>query len=144
MHTLPDRAIFSLSMNMKSLDRSVKPQRSNLLVPNVGRSQLGKRRSSRMALNASVGLSGQDRQKLAFNLRARATNLNRHGAAVALHRDLQVGSTIIVQNQRGAAITARVVAQLASLHGTPTYAIEFLDKEEKAKTFWGITFPTNS
>jgi len=97
---LPDRAIFSLSMNTKSLDRSAKPQRSNLLVPSVGRSQLGKRRSTRMALNASVGLSGQDRQKLAFNLPARATNLNRHGAAVALHRDLQVGSTIIVQSSR--------------------------------------------
>jgi hypothetical protein len=144
LHTLPDRAIFGLSMNMKSVDRSLKPQRPNLLVPTIGRSQLGKRRSNRMALNASVGLSGQDRQRLAFNLPARATNLNRHGAAVALHRDLQVGSTIIVQNQRGISITARVVAQLAALQGIPTYAIEFQDKEDKAKSFWGITFPSSS
>ena len=137
--------LFSRSaMNMKSLDRSAKPQRPNLLIPNVGRSQLGKRRSTRMALGASVTLSGQDRQKLAFSLPARATNLNRHGAAVALHRDLQVGATIIVQNQRKVAIPARVVAQLAALQGIPTYAIEFLEKEEKAKTFWGITFPTTS
>ena len=114
-------------MNLKPLDRTAKPQRPNLLVPNnVSRSQLGKRRSSRMALNA------------------RATNLNRHGAAVALHRELQVGSTIIVQNKRGTQIAARVVAQLAALQGVPTYAIEFLDKEEKGKTFWGITFPTSS
>src|SRR5262249_25080008 len=105
---------------------------------------LGKRRSTRMALHASVGLSGQDRQKLAFNLPARATNLNRHGAAVALHRDLQVGSTIIVQNQRGTAITARVVAQLASFHGTPSCAIEFVDKEERAKAFGEIPSPTIS
>jgi len=131
-------------MNLKPLDRSAKPQRPNLLVPNVSRSQLGKRRSTRMALGASVILSGQDRQKLAFNLPARASNLNRHGAAVALHRDLQVGSTIIVQNQRKVELTARVVAQLASLQGVPTYAIEFLDHQDKAKTFWGITFPTTS
>lgn len=137
--------LFSLSsMNLKPLDRTAKPQRPNLLVPNASRSQLGKRRSTRMALNASVGLSGQDRQKLAFTLRARATNLNRHGAAVALHRDLQVGTTIIVQNQRGVSLPARVVAQLASLQGMPTYAIEFLDKEEKGKSFWGITFPSGS
>src|SRR6478672_1389303 len=72
-----------VSMNIKPLDRMAKPQRPNLLVPNnVSRSQLGKRRSSRMALNAAVGLSGQDRQKNAFNLPARATNLNRHGAAL--------------------------------------------------------------
>lgn len=131
-------------MNLKSLDRSAKPQRPNLLIPNVSRSQLGKRRSTRMALGASVTLSGQDRQKLPFNLPARATNLNRHGAAVTLHRDLHVGDTIIVQNQRKVAISARVVAQLAALQGVPTYAIEFLEKEEKAKTFWGITFPTTS
>jgi hypothetical protein len=130
-------------MNLKPVDRTAKPQRPNLLVPNASRSQLGKRRSSRMALNAPVGLSGQDRQKNAFNLPARATNLNRHGAAVALHRELQVGSTVIVQNKRGTEIAARVVAQLAALQGTPTYAIEFLDKEDKAKTFWGITFPAS-
>jgi hypothetical protein len=136
--------IFSQSsMNLKPVDRTAKPQRPNLLVPNASRSQLGKRRSSRMALNAPVGLSGQDRQKNAFNLPARATNLNRHGAAVALHRELQVGSTVIVQNKRGTEIAARVVAQLAALQGTPTYAIEFLDKEDKGKTFWGITFPTS-
>jgi len=131
-------------MNLKPLDRTAKPQRPNLLVPNVSRTQLGKRRSSRMALNAAVALSGQDSQKNAFNLPARATNLNRHGAAVALQRELQVGSTIIVQNKRGTEIAARVVAQLAALQGVPTYAIEFLDKDDKAKAFWGITFPSGS
>ncbi len=75
---------------------------------------------------------------------ARATNLNRHGAAVQLNRELLVGSTVVVQNQRGAVISARVVAQLAALQGVPTYAIEFLDQSDKAKNFWGITFPTNS
>jgi hypothetical protein len=97
-----------------------------------------------MALNASVGLSGQDRQKAPFNLPARATNLNRHGGAVQLHRDLQVGSIVIVQNKRGTMVSARVVAQLAAIQGVPTFAIEFLDQDERVKNFWGITFPTNA
>lgn len=104
-------------------------------------SQANKRRSARMALNARVGLTGEDRQKNPFNLPARATNLNRHGAAVALHRELMVGSKIEVRNQRGTQVSARVVAQLAALQGVPTYAIEFVDKDEHAKNFWGISFP---
>ena len=76
-------------------------------------------------------------------LPARATNLNRHGAAVQLHRDLLVGSTIMVRNQRGGQVSARVVAQLAALQGVPTYAIEFVERDDKATTFWGITFPSN-
>lgn len=110
----------------------------------VRASQTNKRRSTRMALNARVALTGEDRQKNAFNLPARATNLNLHGAAVALHRELMVGSKIEVRNQRGAQIAARVVAQLAALQGVPTYAIEFVDKNDKAKNFWGITFPSNA
>jgi hypothetical protein len=77
-------------------------------------------------------------------LPACATNLNRHGGAVQLHRDLQVGSIVIVQNKRGTMVSARVVAQLAAIQGVPTFAIEFLDQDERAKNFWGITFPTNA
>jgi hypothetical protein len=132
-------------MNLKPTERSPKSFRPNLMVPtNVSRKETGKRRSTRMALNAAVGLSGQDRQRCAFTMPARATNLNRHGAAVQLHRELVVGSTVVVQNRRGTEIPARVVAQLAALQGVPTYAIEFLEQSDKAKNFWGITFPTNS
>jgi len=73
---------------------------------------------------------------------AKATNLNRHGAAVQLNRELLVGSTVVVRNQRGTLISARVVAQLAGLQGVPTYAIEFLEQDDNAKNFWGITFPS--
>jgi hypothetical protein len=133
-------------MNLKPSERSPKPFRPSLLVPaNVSRKETGKRRSNRMALNARVALSGQDRQKSPFTMMpARATNLNRHGAAVQLNRELLVGSNVVVQNQRGTVISARVVAQLAALQGVPTFAIEFLDQNDKAKNFWGITFPTNS
>jgi len=39
-----------------------------------------------MALNAAVGVSGEDRQTATFTITAKATNLNRHGAAVQLNR----------------------------------------------------------
>ncbi len=108
------------------------------------RNQASKRRSARMGLNAPVGLSGEDRQKCPFTMPAKATNLNRHGAAIQLNRDLLVGSTVVVRNKSGAQVSARVVAQLAALQGVPTYAIEFdeQDDADKVKTFWGITFPS--
>jgi hypothetical protein len=97
-----------------------------------------------MALNATVALSGEDRHKCTFAMPARATNLNKHGAAVQLNRELRVGSAVVVRNQRGTLVSARVVAQLAAPQGIPTYAIEFVEQDDKAKNFWGITFPSNT
>jgi hypothetical protein len=133
-------------MDLIPPQRTPKPQPTNLiLTPTLGRPQQLKRRSSRMALQASIALSGQDRQKCVFNMMpAKATNLNRHGAAVQLRRELQVGSTVAVKNQRGTIVAARVVAQVAALKGIPTYAIEFLDQTDSAKTFWGISFPSSN
>jgi hypothetical protein len=110
----------------------------------VRRSQTPKRRSARMSLYARVGLSGEDRQKCSFTMPARATNLNKHGAAVQLSRELVVGSTVVVRNQRGTQVSARIVAQLAVAKGVPTYAIEFVEQDERAESFWGITFPSNA
>jgi hypothetical protein len=97
-----------------------------------------------MALKAPIALSGEDRQKCSFTMPARATNLNRHGAAVQLNRDLLVGSVVLVRNQRGAQVSARVVAKLATREGVLNYAIEFVEMDDKASNFWGITFPSNS
>jgi len=97
-----------------------------------------------MALSAPVGLSGKDRQKGAFTMPARATNLNRHGAAVRLNRELAVGSVVQVQNQRGAQLSARVVAHLAAVEGNCTYAIEFVEEGDAGRDFWGISFPSNA
>jgi len=105
-------------------------------------SGIGKRRSSRIALNAAVGLSGQDRAKQAFSVSAKATNLNKHGAAVALSRELVVGTTIVVRNKRGTQISARIVAQVSAAQGVHTYGIEFTEQDIRATGFWGITFPT--
>lgn len=97
-----------------------------------------------MALHASVGLSGEDRQKCSFTMPAKATKLNKHGAAVQLCRELLVGSLVTVRNKQGTALSARVVAQLAGLEGVSMYAIEFVEHGQKAETFWGIIFPPNT
>ena len=102
---------------------------------------MSRRRSSRMALSAAVGVSGEDRQKAAFTITAKATSLNRHGAAVQLNRELAVGSVIKLKNQRGAQASARIVAQLMALQGVSTYAIEFVEQDDAAQDFWGISFP---
>jgi hypothetical protein len=31
-----------------------------------------------------------------------------------------------------------------ALQGVATYAIEFVDQDEAAKDFWGISFPSNA
>ena len=102
------------------------------------------RRSKRMGLIASVGLSGEDRLKCSFTMPARATNLNQHGAAVQLTRDLPVGSVVQLRNKYGGQVSARIVAQLKLSQGVSTYAIEFVEQEGGATNFWGITFPSSA
>jgi PilZ domain len=121
----------------------VTPQHSErgLMSLTTNRLQISKRRSSRIALNTSVGLSGQDIQKCPFTMPAKATNLNRHGAAIQLPRQLLVGSTVMVRNARGTQVSARVVAQLAVSQGLSIYGIEFLQQDDTTNSFWGITFP---
>jgi hypothetical protein len=94
-----------------------------------------------MALSAPVGLSGEDNQKVPFSMPAKATNLNRYGAAIHLPRQLLVGSTVTVRNTRGTQVSARVVAQLAASQGGSAYGIEFVEAD-RANGFWGISFPS--
>lgn len=96
-----------------------------------------------MGLNASVGLSGEDRLKCSFTMPARATNLNKHGAAVQLTRDLAVGSVVRLRN-RNSEVSARIVALLKASQGVSTYAIEFVEQDDGATNFWGISFPSNA
>lgn len=110
----------------------------------VASTGVGKRRSSRIALNAAIALSGQDRANEAFSVSARATNLNKYGAAVAVTRELAVGTTVLVRNQRGTQVPARIVAQVNAAKGVHTYGIEFMDQDIQATGFWGITFPSNA
>jgi hypothetical protein len=96
-----------------------------------------------MFLNATVGISGEDRLKCSFTMPAKAIGLNKHGAALQISRDLVVGSVITLRNQRGVQVSARIVSQLSATKGISTYGIEFVD-EEKAGNFWGISFPSNT
>jgi hypothetical protein len=140
-------------MNLKHLDRREHSQSHSQshrihhhhpAAVGVARNPVSKRRSNRMALNAVVGLAGEDRQKAAFNLTAKATNLNRHGAAIQIDRQLPVGSVLTVKNQRGTKVSARVVAHLSAQQEGSTYGIEFVDQDERGKDFWGISFPSNA
>jgi hypothetical protein len=94
-----------------------------------------------MALKATVGLSGQD-QSGSFTTPANATDLNRHGGAIQLNRELLTGSTIAVRNKRGTQVSALIVKRVSSFDGVRTYGIEFLDDDDRSKNFWGLTFPT--
>lgn len=77
-----------------------------------------------------------------FTASVNATELNRYGAAIQLNRELVPGSTVAVRNKRGAEVSVRVVRQVKDVDGVRTYGIEFLDHDETAKNFWGISFPT--
>jgi len=133
--------LMSQSMNLKHLDL---PAAGPTRTPNSTRGLIGRRRSNRMSLQAPVGISGEDRLKCSFTMPARASNLNKHGAAVQLSRDLVVGSVILVRNKRGVQVSARIVAQLRASDRVSTYGIEFVDQDDKANNFWGISFPSNA
>ena len=109
----------------------------------VSRSLVAKRRSNRLYLHASVEMSGVDRQTCPFTMPAKATNLNRNGGAVQLGRDLAVDSIVVLRNRRGAEVSARVVTQLTANPRVSTYGIEFVEQDDKAGNFWGISFPAN-
>lgn len=110
----------------------------------TNRSQIARRRSARIFLNTPVGISGEDRLKCSFTMPAKAMGVNKHGAALQISRDLFVGSVIMIKNKRGVQASARIVSQPAATQGVSTYGIEFVEQQEKADNFWGISFPSNT
>jgi len=95
-----------------------------------------------MALTTAIALSGEDLQTGSYTVSAKASNLNKHGAAVQTSRDLLIGSKVVVRNQRGAQIAARVISQIRAIGGMRTFGIEFLEQDDRSGLFWGISFPT--
>jgi hypothetical protein len=100
-----------------------------------------RRRSPRIALLVAVEVSGKDIARSCFNVVTTATNLNRHGAAVHLNRDLAVESVIVLTNSRGSRTSARIVDQTLA-RDIYTYGVEFLEAE-KTRNFWGLRFPSD-
>jgi len=110
----------------------------------INRSGAARRRSNRMALNAAVGLTGEDHSKTHFSLNAKATGLNRHGAAIQVTRELPLGIMLEVRNKRGTKLSARVVTQVSAVEGKLIYGIEFAEDNDRSRTFWGISFPADA
>ena len=119
-------------------------QRGQMAIAASGRTSAVKRRSTRIPLKSSVAVSGEDRSKCSFTISAKATNLNKHGGAIQLTRELLVGTTVLVRNKRGTQLSARVVSQINAEQGILRYGIEFVEEDTRAATFWGITFPSNA
>src|SRR5439155_13396850 len=63
----------------------------------ASRIPVSRRRTKRIALTASLKVSGKDIQGWAFNLTATATNLNRYGATLHFNRDLSVDSVVVIE-----------------------------------------------
>jgi PilZ domain len=111
-----------------------------MAAPAVARTQLLRRRSTRITLNTPIGISGDDCATGAFSVSGKAINLSKHGAAVQLNRQLPIGATVLVRNKRGTQISARIVSEIRAIQGgLHTYGIEFVQPD--AINFWGITFP---
>lgn len=133
-------AVTLLQMNPSMLVPNPRAARFTRKLSAVG-TQPAKRRSSRMALNAQISVSGTDRLGH-FTAPVRATNLNRYGAAIQTNRELSVGSIITVRN-RGTELSARIVAHLSFVDGVRSYGIEFLEQDDRSVGFWGIAFPAD-
>ena len=113
-------------------------------IPASGRASLLKRRSTRIPLNTSISVSGEDHSKSSFTIGAKATGLNKHGGAIQITRQLLVGTTVLVRNKRGTQISAKIVSQINAEQGVLKYGIEFVEEDTRTATFWGITFPSSA
>ena len=98
----------------------------------------GLRRSPRIAVLMPINVAGQDLEKCAFSEAAMATNLNLHGAAVQLNRQLIVGSVITVTNRIGIEAPARIVAQVGVAEDGCIYGVEFV--QARQPNFLGVSF----
>ena len=98
----------------------------------------GRRRSPRIAVLSPVQIAGEDSQKCAFSEAASATNVNLHGAAIQLDRQLIVGSVVTLTNREGITAPARIVAQVGVATGAFIYGVEFVLGGQP--NFWGISF----
>jgi len=83
-------------------------------------------------------VEGQDLQKRVFSETATATNLNLHGAAIQLNRQLLVGSVITITNRNGIKTSARIVRQVGVTEGTFSDGVEFV--EERQPNLLGVSF----
>jgi hypothetical protein len=97
-----------------------------------------KRRTSRIAVQQQVGITGQDRNGQEFTVGGKATNLNLYGGSILLPRQLNIGSILKVRNNQKNEAIVKVVSQTKPASGMHAYGVQFVDD---ATGFWGIHFP---
>jgi hypothetical protein len=97
-----------------------------------------KRRTSRIALLQSVGITGKDRHGEEFTVGGKATNLNLHGGSILLSRQVSVGTILKVRNNQKKETVVKVISQTKPMSGMHSYGVQFV---EDAAGFWGIHFP---
>jgi hypothetical protein len=85
-----------------------------------------------------INVAGQDLQNCTFSEAASATNLNLHGAAIHLNRQLIIGSIITITNRIGIEAAARIVAQVGVAEGAFIYGVEFV--QGRRPNFLGVSF----
>lgn len=98
----------------------------------------GQRRSPRITVAIPINVIGNDLERRAFSEAATATNLNLHGAAIHLNRQLILGSVITISNRSGIESPARIVSQVGVVKGEFIYGIEFV--QGRQPNFLGVSF----
>ena len=99
-----------------------------------------KRRTPRIAMLQSIGVSGQDKNGQEFTVGGKATNLNHYGAAIMVPRQVPLGSTLTVRNNHKFEAAVKVVSQINAVSGMHSYGVQFVND---AAGFWGVHFPVN-
>ncbi len=115
------------------------------LTPNKGPAQkgspnsLGKRRSSRVAIDMPVEIFGQAANGKVFREETRTTNVSAHGAALVLVLTPGIKPSILLVNKKtGMEVQCRVISQKETDKGIVELAVEFITPQPR---FWGIAFP---
>jgi hypothetical protein len=97
------------------------------------------RRSKRIGLSVPVTVQGNGVNGAPFQELTRAGGLNANGAQLTLTSAVELGQTVIVENQNtGLAQECRVVNKGAAENGKWKVGVEFT---EPAEGFWEIYFP---
>lgn len=99
-----------------------------------------RRRTERVLLRIPIEISGEDLEGVSFKEKTYTLVINRNGARVALHANVQPGTVVTVKNpQTSLSARFRIVGPTSrSLGEIPEWGAECL---ELGVDFWGISFP---
>lgn len=97
------------------------------------------RRSLQISLALPIQVAGTDASGQTFNEMTRTVVIARHGATIALSRELSPMQEVTIRHPRtGLVSRARIVAKAVVSHNDKHYGCEILDR---SVNLWGIYFP---